>query len=731
MKPASTASTPQCPSARPGVSALTRYSSTVTTKNILNGATALPPFSPNFLPLSKWSPSTRRISTSLAPNDSTVIHSPLPINSSAPSHSRRASPALPASPPRGSPQKSLPIRPSLAASSGSPPAWRRVSWLRFPFAKFPVLAKSPNARSAPSASKPSNNSPLTHRRNWKNSSANGARPSTAKRAAATPMNFSSTRSPNPSRTTTPSARTPPMSPKWNPSSAIFLKRPVSAFAKPGFPLARLRSPSATPASTPIPAPRPSPNLPNSTRKSSPSSSISFASIVTPNAKSGSWGSLFPSYRTAASNLTSSKPVAAKNSRNSPKPPITCAISSASHRSGSAVPSAGKIEFFHYWIPALNRLYFSHEFFRPTSPRPILTHWNLLESRQRGPRSRRPVVTVRRRRSLQLRLLRQGRRLGRGEPPPRMDASFPHRPATLLGYDEQALPGPPRHSAHRAHPAGFLGVQIRIPWPLHTRSGFPALLRTPELADKITIKRDLEIAREIQAWLVPSTPPPVPNAEVAFYTRPQNSVAGDYYDAFYPTRDAATGGKLLLVMADVAGKSIPAALLMATLQASLHTIASEGLPLTQLATRLNQYACAHSLGGQRFTTAVLAEYDPATQILSYVNAGHNSPVVRRANSSTERLESGGLPLGITPEATFPSADLQLQSGDTLVLFTDGVVEAFNSSGEEYSDARWLSVIRGLPILNAQQTLNFLMNSVSDFVGATRQSDDITCLVLRCS
>jgi serine phosphatase RsbU (regulator of sigma subunit) len=258
-----------------------------------------------------------------------------------------------------------------------------------------------------------------------------------------------------------------------------------------------------------------------------------------------------------------------------------------------------------------------------------------------------------------------------------------------------------------------------------------LLLSLELADKITIKRDLEIAREIQAWLVPSTPPPVPNAEVAFYTRPQNSVAGDYYDAFYPTRDAATGGKLLLVMADVAGKSIPAALLMATLQASLHTIASEGLPLTQLATRLNQYACAHSLGGQRFTTAVLAEYDPATQILSYVNAGHNSPVVRRANSSTERLESGGLPLGITPEATFPSADLQLQSGDTLVLFTDGVVEAFNSSGEEYSDARWLSVIRGLPILNAQQTLNFLMNSVSDFVGATRQSDDITCLVLRCS
>ena len=258
-----------------------------------------------------------------------------------------------------------------------------------------------------------------------------------------------------------------------------------------------------------------------------------------------------------------------------------------------------------------------------------------------------------------------------------------------------------------------------------------LLLSLELADKITMKRDLEIAREIQAWLVPSTPPTIPNAEVAFYTRAQNSVAGDYYDAFYPLDDASAGGKLMLVMADVAGKSVPAALLMATLQASLRTIASEGLPLTQLATRLNHYACAHSLGGQRFTTAVLAEYDPATRRLAYVNAGHNSPVIRRSNSPTERLESGSLPLGITTEATFPSSEITLRPGDTLVLFTDGVVEAFNSSGEEFSDNRWLNVIRGLPTLNAQQTLQYLMKSVEDFVGATRQSDDITCLVLRCS
>ncbi|HKE08929.1 MAG TPA: PP2C family protein-serine/threonine phosphatase [Candidatus Acidoferrum sp.] len=256
-----------------------------------------------------------------------------------------------------------------------------------------------------------------------------------------------------------------------------------------------------------------------------------------------------------------------------------------------------------------------------------------------------------------------------------------------------------------------------------------LLLSLELADKITMKRDLEIAREIQAWLVPSMPPSIPNADVAFYTRPQNSVAGDYYDAFYPTGDASTGGKLMLVMADVAGKSVPAALLMATLQASLHTIASEGLRLTELTARLNQYACAHSLGGQRFTTAVLAEYDPATRLLTYVNAGHNSPVIRRADSTTERLESGGLPLGITGETVYPSAEVRLQSGDMLILFTDGVVEAFNAANQEFSDARWVNLIHGLSPMNAQQTLQYLMKSVEDFVGATRQSDDITCLVLR--
>ncbi|HEV2194509.1 MAG TPA: PP2C family protein-serine/threonine phosphatase [Candidatus Acidoferrum sp.] len=253
-----------------------------------------------------------------------------------------------------------------------------------------------------------------------------------------------------------------------------------------------------------------------------------------------------------------------------------------------------------------------------------------------------------------------------------------------------------------------------------------LLLSLELADKVTMKRDLEIAREIQMWLVPSEPPEVPGADIAFATRPQNSVAGDYYDAFYPDE---RHDRLVVVIADVAGKSVPAALLMATLQASLRTIAGEGVPVAELVARLNRYASAYSLDGRRFTTAVLCEYDPASRRLTYVNAGHNAPILRRADGTFETLDVGGLPLGIKLGAEYQTATLELRPGDALIFFTDGVVEAFNESGEEFGNSRWQAAIRSLPNWNAQETLQFLMKRVDEFVGATRQSDDITCLVFR--
>jgi phosphoserine phosphatase RsbU/P len=257
-----------------------------------------------------------------------------------------------------------------------------------------------------------------------------------------------------------------------------------------------------------------------------------------------------------------------------------------------------------------------------------------------------------------------------------------------------------------------------------------LLLSLELADKVTMKRDLEIAREIQTWLVPSFAPEVRGAEVAFASRPQNSVAGDYYDAFYPTQSAAEGGKLMLVIADVAGKSIPAALLMATLQASLRTIAGEGASLADMIVRLNRYACAHSLDGRRFTTIVIAEYDPSSRRMVYVNAGHNAPILRRANGTIEKLEIGGVPLGIEAPAVYQTSVVDLFPGDLLIFFTDGVVEAFDENRQEFGNERWLAAVRSLPRGTAQESLQYLMTRVDAFVGFTQQSDDITCMVFRC-
>jgi sigma-B regulation protein RsbU (phosphoserine phosphatase) len=253
----------------------------------------------------------------------------------------------------------------------------------------------------------------------------------------------------------------------------------------------------------------------------------------------------------------------------------------------------------------------------------------------------------------------------------------------------------------------------------------------ELADRVTMKRDLEIAREIQRWLVPETPPQVTGADIAFATRPANTVGGDYYDAFLREvqEGEASASRLLLVVADVAGKSVPAALLMATFQASLRALSIARQSLAELVTGMNRYACAHSLGGRRFTTAFFAELDAPTRRLTYVGAGHNAPILRRASGALERLESRNLPLGIDPRVQFAPTTLALGPGDLLVCFTDGVIEAVNARDEDYGEARLLELVKASDRESASATLERLMADVEKFVGATRQHDDITCLVLR--
>jgi len=265
-----------------------------------------------------------------------------------------------------------------------------------------------------------------------------------------------------------------------------------------------------------------------------------------------------------------------------------------------------------------------------------------------------------------------------------------------------------------------------------------ILLALELADRVMMKRDLEIAREIQSWMMPAAAPAVPGVDIAFATRPANTVAGDYYDAFF--RPITEGSepqspaqnhpeRLLLVVADVVGKSVPAALLMATLQASLRTLARLPSSLLELVGRLNQYVCTQNRGGHRFTTAFLAELEPGTGNLTYVNAGHNWPVLRRSTGAIERLQTGGLPLGITPQARYECGNENLAAGDLLLIFTDGLVEAEDEKEQEFGEQRMLGIVNTIVPKGAAEGLHQLMASVDAFVGLARQHDDITCMVVR--
>jgi sigma-B regulation protein RsbU (phosphoserine phosphatase) len=221
---------------------------------------------------------------------------------------------------------------------------------------------------------------------------------------------------------------------------------------------------------------------------------------------------------------------------------------------------------------------------------------------------------------------------------------------------------------------------------------------------------------------------VSGLEIAFTTRAANTVAGDYYDVFSRPGEGSAGNTFLIAIADVAGKSIPAAMLMATFQASLKTLSSTHGKLTELVSRMNRYACSNSQNGRRFTTAFIAEFDPASRRLTYVNAGHNHPILRRQSGVIERLGIGGLPLGIMEDALYESGEVILQKGDWLAAFTDGVVEAENSFQQEYGEQRFLTMLHSGAMLTPPMLLNTIMVDLDRFVGNAPQHDDITCMLL---
>jgi phosphoserine phosphatase RsbU/P len=279
-------------------------------------------------------------------------------------------------------------------------------------------------------------------------------------------------------------------------------------------------------------------------------------------------------------------------------------------------------------------------------------------------------------------------------------------------------------------AGGGGKVYSVEFDLHFWGGLLLLaLLILEIGDRVVMKRDLQIAREIQTWLLPGAPPQIPGLALAYATRPANTVAGDYYDVFPRPGRIAADNRVVFAVADVAGKSIPAAILMATFQASLKTLSSAQVALPELAANMNRYACSNSQGGLRFTTAFLAEYDPVRHTLDYINAGHNNPILRRASGQIERLDVGGLPFGIMPEAKYPSATVTLAPNDWLIIFTDGLVEAENARQEEYGEARTLSVLEAGVSATPADLLKRLMSALDLFVGSTPQHDDVTCMLIK--
>ena len=278
--------------------------------------------------------------------------------------------------------------------------------------------------------------------------------------------------------------------------------------------------------------------------------------------------------------------------------------------------------------------------------------------------------------------------------------------------------------------GQSGKVYAIEFNLHFWGGLILLLLLIlEIGDRVVMKRDLQIAKEIQTWLLPGAAPQIPGLAVAYATRPANTVAGDYYDVFPRPGKTSDQNRVVLAVADVAGKSIPAAMLMATFQASLKTLSTAQVALPELAANMNRYACTNSQGGLRFTTAFLAEYDAARRTVDYINAGHNNPILRRLSGQIERLDVGGLPFGIMPELQYQSAQITLAPGDWLIIFTDGLVEAENARQEEFGEVRMLNVLEANKSVEPAEMLKRLMAEVDLFVGNTPQHDDITCMLLK--
>jgi sigma-B regulation protein RsbU (phosphoserine phosphatase) len=246
----------------------------------------------------------------------------------------------------------------------------------------------------------------------------------------------------------------------------------------------------------------------------------------------------------------------------------------------------------------------------------------------------------------------------------------------------------------------------------------------EVAQRERYLRDLEIAREVQERLYPQSPAMPDGIACAGHCRPARAVGGDYYDLFQ-----VPGGRFGIAIGDISGKGIPAALLMASLQAYLRGLTLAEVPHpARLMENINRLVL-DSTPDNRYATFFYGQYDPATRQLTYVNGGHTAPFLLRAAGTVERLDTGGPVVGLISPVRYEQKTLVLERGDLIVLYTDGLSEAMNHDDQEFGEERLLDAIRTNAGAPPTDLIVRLIAAADGFAAGAPQHDDMTVLVVR--
>jgi serine phosphatase RsbU (regulator of sigma subunit) len=245
------------------------------------------------------------------------------------------------------------------------------------------------------------------------------------------------------------------------------------------------------------------------------------------------------------------------------------------------------------------------------------------------------------------------------------------------------------------------------------------------AQRSRMELELELARRVQASLLPSELPNIAGFDLAGAWRSATEVAGDFYDVF-PLAD----GRWVMVIADVAGKGAPAALCMMMIYSLIRMTAKPSLRPAEVIAEVNR-SLAAQMPGETFVTVLYAILDPTNHTVTFTNAGHNRPIVRRASRAPrlEELHQAGLPIGLFDEISLTDVTISLDPGDVLVTYTDGLTESFDAYDEMFGEERLLRLIEVVSEPSAQGLVDRILADVAAFEDGMPQSDDITLLLVR--